>query len=56
MDYITVKDLRKAIEGLSDDAEVWIAFNGGPAESHATAVTRDQDGDLIIETTHYCED
>jgi|GEM_PF-3415002 len=54
MDLLTVKDLKKLIADMDDEAEVYIA-NGEEGDTYsAISAKQDEDGDLIIETIFYC--
>ena len=55
MDLLTLKDLKKVIADMEDDAEVYVS--GGEEDGgtfSALSAKIDEDGDLIIETSFYC--
>jgi len=55
MDLLLVKDLKKIIADMEDDAEVYISSGEDDAGTfNALSAKVDEDGDLVIETSFYC--
>lgn len=51
------RDLKKLVADMDDDADVIITMNGNPeAILVVYAAKKDDDGDLVLDTIHYCED
>lgn len=57
MTTVKGKDLKALVAGLDDEADVLISLNGNQSDLLLVySCTKNQDGALVLDTVHYCND
>jgi len=51
---IKAKDIKNIISQVNDDADVEVTFNGSALGCLAEQISVDEEGNLVLDITHYC--